>query len=94
MPLSPTPALKLKLAEAIKEFKSTIDSGSGVTEENFKFIGQQRLQEAGDKFGNDVGQALDDWLEAVELVILSGLTVQGSPFTQVLVAPYNQIEKL
>lgn len=94
MPLSPTPALKLKLAEAIKEFKSTIDSGSGISEENFRTEGMRRLTVAGDKFGEDVGDALDEWLEAVQLIILPGLNSVGMPGNVYSIIPYNNIEKL
>lgn len=93
MPLNPTPALKEKLTSAIKEFKSTIDSGEGVTEENYLTIGQERLDAAGEKFGKDVGDALDEWLTQVQLIIMPGLNSTGAPGNVFTIVPYTNIEK-
>ena len=88
MALISTPAYIQAVNDAFKKYHETMWSGTGITKDNFTTDPATREQTARNQISQDLGNALDTWLEnTIFTVEIGTLETAGSPASQTNVSP-------
>lgn len=92
MPLKPTPSLQKEIGDLLYQWTKELWSGTGIDKDNQYTEPDKRNRALATKYGDKIGSAVEEYIEAIHFFVPIGTTTVGGPTTQATIAPFEVIK--